>query len=163
MAFLGLIDTMFDFTREIAGETKEARVQRHVQALKRQAIGPYLMRRIRKTAAHYVTQTGVMTRFLPNYLRMRFGPPIPYTRRLDVYSYVYSSATWRYTLHPYSGPITMFAAIGREEYQRARWSRVAKGQLTVHEMPGAHFDMVEPPHSTVLAAKFDECLERIGA
>lgn len=163
VAFLGLIDTMFDFTREVAGETKEARVQRHMQALKSQAIGPYLIRRIRKTAAHYAANTSLMARFLPNYVRMRLRLPIPYTRRLDVYSYVYSSATRRYTLHPYSGPVTMFAAKGREEYQRARWSRVAKGELTVHEITGAHFEMVEPPHSTFLAAKFDESLARVDA
>lgn len=163
VAFLGLIDTMFDSTHEIAAETKEARVQRHMQALRSQAIGPYLMRRIRKTATYYVNRTGLMARFLPNYLRMRLGLPIPYTRRLDVYSYVYSSATRRYMLRPYIGPITMFAAKDRKEYQRVRWSRVAKGKLNVHEITGAHFEMVEPPHSTVLAAKFDECLERVDA
>ena len=50
--------------------------------------------------------------------------------------------------------LTVFSAKGRAEWHRKRWSSIAEGGLSVYEVAADHFDMVWPPHSTLLAEAF---------
>jgi thioesterase domain-containing protein len=64
----------------------------------------------------------------------------------------------RYTVPSYPGHIIVFCSAGRVEEQQARWSSIARSDLTVHENPGDHWNLVWPPHSTKLAGAIDQYL-----
>jgi thioesterase domain-containing protein len=53
----------------------------------------------------------------------------------------------------------MFSSAGNSERQRAHWGPLARGGLTVFEVPASHHDMVGPPYSKTLAEHFDACLD----
>jgi hypothetical protein len=61
----------------------------------------------------------------------------------------------------YTGHIMMFSSAGNSERQRAYWEPLARGGLTVLEVPAGHDDMVSPPHSKRLAEYFDACLDAV--
>jgi len=63
-----------------------------------------------------------------------------------------------YMPKPYSGHITMFSSAGNSERQKKDWTPLARGGLTVLEVPAEHNDMASPPHSKLLAEHFDACL-----
>ena len=67
-------------------------------------------------------------------------------------------AASRYPVEPYLGHIVVLCSAGRVEEQQARWSRIARGGVTVHENPGDHWNLVWPPHSTKLAEAIDQYL-----
>jgi hypothetical protein len=90
------------------------------------------------------------------------GRAVPHGQRRAFYQYAIGVAKRRYVVRSYSGSMAMFASIGKGEFQQARWSRVARGGLTMFEIPAGHAEMVLPPYSVMLAACFDECLERVS-
>jgi thioesterase domain-containing protein len=63
---------------------------------------------------------------------------------------------------PYPGHITTFSSEGNSKRQRENWSPLARGGLTVLEVPAGHIDMILPPHSKLLAEHFDACLELVN-
>jgi thioesterase domain-containing protein len=67
-----------------------------------------------------------------------------------------------YAPMPYPGHLTMFSSAGNAEKQKADWEPLARGGLTVHEMPAEHRYMIMPPHSKLLAEYFDRCLNTTG-
>jgi hypothetical protein len=52
----------------------------------------------------------------------------------------------------------MFSSEGNSEWQRSHWGPLARGGLTLLEVPAGHAPMVSPPHSKLLAEHFDVCL-----
>jgi hypothetical protein len=69
----------------------------------------------------------------------------------------------KYVAGPYAGHITLFASAGNSERQKECWGLVARGGLTVIEVPATHDDIVLPPYSRLLARHFDDCLEKASA
>jgi acyl-CoA synthetase (AMP-forming)/AMP-acid ligase II/thioesterase domain-containing protein/acyl carrier protein len=92
-------------------------------------------------------------------LWFRFGIPLPYEHRPAYYDWLCGRANRKYLPKPYAGHITMFSSKGNSGRQRACWGPLARGGLTVLEIPAGHDDMVLPPHSKLLAEYFDACLD----
>jgi len=96
-------------------------------------------------------------------LKLSLGQPIPYDQRTDWYDWVCRRASSAYVPKPYDGHITMFSSAGNSNRQKASWSALANGGLTILEMPATHDDMVLPPDSKLLAEHFDDCLAKANA
>ena len=92
-------------------------------------------------------------------LTLRLGGSIPHEHRPAHYDLLFGRASRNYVPKPYPGHITMFSSAGNSERQRANWGPLARGGLTVLEMPAGHDDMVLPPQSKLLAEHFDACLD----
>ena len=92
-------------------------------------------------------------------LGIRQGRSVPYDYRPIYYEWLCCWASRHYEPKPYPGHITMFSAAGKTERQRADWGPLARGCLTVLEVPAGHDDMVLPPYSKLLAEHFDACLD----
>jgi amino acid adenylation domain-containing protein len=92
-------------------------------------------------------------------LRIRLGGAIPHKYRFGYYNRLRHLASSNYVHKPYAGHVTMFSSAGKSEQQRAHWGPVARGGLTVLEVPASHEDMVLPPHSKFIAEHFDACLD----
>jgi amino acid adenylation domain-containing protein len=161
VAFVGLIDAIYDGQYQIAGESNGARVERHLRHLRGLRAPLYVAERSIKTLGYFARALREAIGELPNELRCRLGRPIPYSKRTAFYRQVFTQAGRRYRLKSYAGMLTMFSAKGRAEWHRKRWSSVAEGGLTIYEIAADHFDMVWPPHSTALAAAFDSALDDV--
>lgn len=73
-------------------------------------------------------------------------------RRLTAVLEANLQALHSYRPRPYDGPITLFAAREIQLPAATRgWSDLAKGGLTLHEVPGDHDSILEPPHLDHLA------------
>jgi acyl-CoA synthetase (AMP-forming)/AMP-acid ligase II/thioesterase domain-containing protein/acyl carrier protein len=92
-------------------------------------------------------------------LWLRTGHSIPYEYRRSYYIWLRRRASLTHVAKPYSGHITMFSSAGNSERQKARWAPLARGGLTVLEIPAEHDHMVNPPHSKFLAEHLDACLD----
>jgi amino acid adenylation domain-containing protein len=92
-------------------------------------------------------------------LWIRRGRPIPYRHRAAYYQWLCMRASLKHVTKPYPGHITMFSSAGGSERQTAHWGSLARGGLTVLEVPAGHMEMLEPPHSKLLAEHFDACLD----
>ena len=92
-------------------------------------------------------------------LRIRLGLSIPYEHRPTCYDRLCVRASRDYVPKPYPGHITMFSAVGNSGRQRANWEPLARGGLTVLEVPAGHDDMVLPPRCKLLAEHFDARLD----
>ena len=151
ISFLGLIDTgLHDASaQEGAPVSDAARLSRRVYDLFRKLrwIGPALLKR-----QHDL-------RMRQHDLRIRYGRSIPFEHRPTYYNWLCSRANLHYVAKPYPGRITMFSSVGNSEQQRASWGPLARGGLTIFEIPASHDDMVLPPHSKLLAEYFDACLD----
>jgi len=90
---------------------------------------------------------------------IRRGRAIPHKYRPAYYERLGVRANRRYVPKPYLGHITMFSSAGNSERQKAHWGPLARGGLTVLELPAEHDDMILPPHSKVLAEQFDAHLD----
>jgi len=160
VAFVGLIDTIYDGQYQIAGESTGARVERHLQQMRGLRAPLYVAERLTKTLRNFVRALRETVGEMPNELRCRLGRPVPYSKRASFYRQVFIRASHRYRLKSYAGKLTLFSAKGRAEWHRKRWSSVAEGGLSVYEIPADHFEIVWPPHSTQLAQHFDTALAR---
>jgi thioesterase domain-containing protein/acyl carrier protein len=95
-------------------------------------------------------------------LWIRQGRSIPYQHRAVYYQWLCKRADLKHVSKPYPGHIIIFgSAFGADssERHRARWAPLARGGLTVLEVPAGHLDIVLPPHSKLLAEHFDACLD----
>jgi acyl-CoA synthetase (AMP-forming)/AMP-acid ligase II/thioesterase domain-containing protein/acyl carrier protein len=92
-------------------------------------------------------------------LQFRHGRSIPDKQRFTYYQWLCRRASRRHVFNPYPGHMTMFSSAGNSEWQRDDWGPLARGGLTVLEVPAAHLDMMSPPHSKRLAQHFDACLD----
>jgi thioesterase domain-containing protein len=95
---------------------------------------------------------------IPNDLRIRLNRSVPLTQRPLYYDWLCTRANGVYVPKPYPGHITMFASEGNSERQKSHWGKIARGGMTVLEIPAGHDAMVLPPHSERLAEYFDACL-----
>ena len=158
VAFLGLIDTSLGGRYEFANEDAVARVGRHLRQMRSKSLLPYVSSRLHKTLSYYTSIAARTVGQLPNELRVLTGRPIPYGKRAEYYQHMFVTANRRYRTKAYDGAIVVFSAKGRSDWHRARWSSVAQRGFSVYEVPADHFDLVWPPHSTLLAQHFDAAL-----
>jgi amino acid adenylation domain-containing protein len=93
---------------------------------------------------------------------IRHGRSIPHEYRPAYYERLSVRANRSFVPKPYPNHITIFSSAGNSERQRAHWGPLARGGLTVLEVPAGHMDMVFPPHSKLLAEYFDACLADSG-
>jgi len=88
------------------------------------------------------------------------GEPLP-AELLNVKEANYL-ASRRYIARPYAGKVTLFMAAdkmkSKAQAMRDSWSVMALGGLDIHEVPGNHVTMIEPPHASVLAVTLQACL-----
>lgn len=161
VAFVGLIDTIYDGQYQIAGESRGARVERHLRQMRGLRAPLYVAVRLTKTLRYFGRALGETMSQWPNELRHRLGKPIPYLKRAPFYRQVFVRAGRRYRLKPYAGVLTVFSAKGRAQWHRKRWSSLAEGGLSIYEVPAGHFEMVWPPDSTLLAQHFDAALDAV--
>jgi thioesterase domain-containing protein len=154
VSFLGIIDTIL---HNVPAWVQEAmrlgRKVRHVHGFQEP-----LFRGLR-----YLLDRGLScmryTRNLVLDLWFRLGGSIPYKYWRTYYDWLRFRAGRAYAYKPYVGHITIFSSAGNSARQRASWEPLARGGLTVLEVPAAHNDMVLPPHSKLLAGHFDACLD----
>jgi thioesterase domain-containing protein/acyl carrier protein len=106
------------------------------------------------------TRNALWFRLLDHWLRL--GRSIPYEHRFAYYDWLCVRANRAYVARPYPGHITMFSSKGNSERKRADWALLARGGLTVLEVPAGHIDMILAPHSKLLAEYFDACLELVS-
>ena len=145
VSFLGLIDTgLRDTPQEEWSRMSAAAVR-----LSRRVYG--FFRKVR-----WIRNTLLM-RHLD--LRIQLGLSIPYEHRPAYYDRLCVRASRAYVPKPYPGHITMFSALGNSARQRATWEPLARGGLTVLEVPAGHDDMVLPPRCKLLAEYFDARLD----
>jgi|GEM_PF-1655307 len=145
VGFLGLVDTLRDVPAEGGSQAKK-RFGRNIYDFVAK------LRWIRHVAPKRIHD-----------LKVKLGYPIPHERRPDHYDWLCVRASRKYVAKPYAGHVTMFSSSGNTERQRDCWSPVARGGLTIIEMPATHDDIVLPPHSRLLASHFDDCLDKARA
>jgi amino acid adenylation domain-containing protein len=148
VSLLGLIDTVF---RNMPFEPRPQ--VRHIHGF--QDLLFRGMRSLRFRGLSFMRYT----RNLVLDLWIRQGRSIPYKHRSSYYVWLCSRASRHHVYKPYSGHITMFSSAGNSEQHRAQWTPLARGGLTVLEVPARHEHMVFPPHSKLLAEYFDSCLD----
>ena len=68
-----------------------------------------------------------------------------------------------YRIRPYSGDLHLFRAGDKrfflEDFEYLGWQPYVKGQLNVHEVPGDHLQLFDPPHGEALAHIFQKALD----
>jgi thioesterase domain-containing protein len=156
--FLGLIDTIFhDSSVEGSPLVSEAvRLSRKFRSA--HGFQDRLFRGLRFIRRKvYRSPNAVWVRLLD--LWVRLGRSIPHEHRLTYYDWLGARASRGNAPKPYPGHLTMFSSAGNSERQKAHWAPLARGGLTVLEVPAGHFDMAMPPHSKILAEQFDTCLD----
>jgi len=146
VSFLGLIDTILGDEGPPGWVSKAMQIGRHSQGFQ-----DLLFRETRLVRS--------IIRMRQFDLWVRQGRPVPYERQPDYYNWLYIRANRVHRATPYPGHITMFSSVGNSARQRAHWAPLARGGLTVLEMPADHDNMVLPPHSKLLAEYFDACLD----
>jgi thioesterase domain-containing protein/acyl carrier protein len=71
-----------------------------------------------------------------------------------------------YRLLPYPGRVTLFRAQRGSPRiladRQGGWGRVALGGIDVHEVPGTHLSMLEPPHVQALGSTLSRCLDGLA-
>jgi thioesterase domain-containing protein/acyl carrier protein len=154
VSFLGMIDTTFhEGWSWVSDAVRLSRKARRVQGLQ-----DLLVRGLRFIRWKVWPKVwAVWFRLLD--LWFRLGQSIPYEHRHPYYEWLCKRAGRGYVPKPYPSHITMFSSAGNSERQREHWGPLARGGLTVLEVPTGHNDMASPPHSKVLAEYFDACLD----
>jgi hypothetical protein len=84
---------------------------------------------------------------------------VPYEYRPVYHDRLCVWASRDYMPKSYPGHVTVFSSAGNSERHKAHWRALARGGLTVLEVPAEHSGMVLPPDSKLLAEPFDACLD----
>jgi hypothetical protein len=164
VSFLGLIDTVFRerlsflglIVRFFHGLPAWVRVNRKVRGVR--GLGELLFRG--PTNVLFVGLTCVRyIRHLILNLWFRPGRPIPHRYREPYYLWLRRWVSRNYVHKPYPGHITMFSSAGNSDRQTADWGALARGGLTVLEVPAPHHLMLAPPHCKLVAEHLDTCLD----
>jgi thioesterase domain-containing protein len=97
------------------------------------------------------------------YHRILYPPGLRNLRQMHTIGETHRWAHWSYKPKPYPGRIDLFVA--DESEKRASdpllgWSKVIKGELVVHSVPGTHGLMVKAPCVDVLAEKLQHILDQ---
>lgn len=70
-----------------------------------------------------------------------------------------------YQITPYDGEIHLFRAEKRQfwvdDFEYLGWSPFVKGEVHVHQVPGDHLYMFNPPHGPRFAAILQEALDEV--
>jgi thioesterase domain-containing protein len=163
VAFLGIIDAIRHVRKR---ETVAPRVGRHIRALHKRPLTEklsYFRKRGTKNLSYGLALVRLAaSKHLPKGIAKRLCPPPPYDLRPDLYSAIYTRAARSYAPQPYSGSIAVFSARGHSESHKRFWEPLARGGVSVMEIPAGHIEMVWPPYSALLGEGFDACLERVA-
>jgi thioesterase domain-containing protein len=84
-------------------------------------------------------------------------------RKMQTIGETHRWAHWSYKHVPYPGRIDLFVAAESEKHATdplLGWSKVARGGLAVHSVPGTHGLMVKAPCVDVLAEKLQHILDQ---
>ena len=84
-------------------------------------------------------------------------------RKMQTIGETHRWAHWSYKHVPYPGRIDLFVAAESEKHATdplLGWSKVAKGELVIHSVPGTHGLMVKAPCVDVLAEKLQHILDQ---
>jgi thioesterase domain-containing protein len=149
VSFLGLIDTFFHNTPAWVFEA--TRVSRNVRSV--HGFQNLVFRGVRYVVTHF--------KYRVLDLWIRLGRSVPYKQRRNYYNWFRIRTSYKYVHKSYLGHITMFSSAGNSELHKTSWQPLARGGLTVFEIPAGHDDMIAPPHSKLLAEHFDTCLDAI--
>ncbi len=154
VSFLGLIDTLFHhkFVERSPVLSEAARVS--VKARDVQGVQELL------TRGWGFIKWRVWCRLIDFWFRQ--GHSVPHKHQLSYYAWLCKRAKLYYTAKPYVGHMTIFSSAGNSEIQRAHWAPLARGGLTVLEVPATHADILLPGPSKILADQFDTCLDNSG-
>jgi acyl-CoA synthetase (AMP-forming)/AMP-acid ligase II/thioesterase domain-containing protein/acyl carrier protein len=154
VSFLGLIDTLLhDMPAWMSETARVSRKVRRVPSLQDLLFGGLSYTR------NLLRYTRNLMRIRALDLWLRTGRSIPYEYRRPYYDWLRRRASHSHVAKPYTSHITVFSSAGHSERQKARWAPLARGGLTVLEVPAEHDGMVSPPHSKLLAEYFDSCLD----
>jgi thioesterase domain-containing protein/acyl carrier protein len=149
VSFLGLIDTVLG--------------RKPIEARPRVSEAAYLGRKVRGVRSlRELLFRGLRYLYSRNLvldLRLRLGMSIPYEYRRTYYNWIRRPASRGYVLKPYPGHITILSSADNSQRQKEHWEPLARGGLTVLEVPVGHSEMVLPPYSKLLAEHFDACLD----
>jgi thioesterase domain-containing protein/acyl carrier protein len=180
VSFLGLIDTVSGVTPierwSYVSEAETARLIRKVQGVR--SLRELLFRGLRyarRRGLYYIRHKLNYTERTLNYIQhmnyrarirgpildlwCRLGRSIPSKYRPTYWRWLTYRANRAYVLKPYPGHITFFSSAGNSERRREHWGPLALGGLTVFEVPAGHSEMIQPPHSKLVAEYFDACLD----
>jgi amino acid adenylation domain-containing protein len=84
----------------------------------------------------------------------------------ETYTFQVHQQAWeRYNFQPYPGSITLFRTdqnyqAGLHLYPLLGWENLVTGSIELHDIPGAHSNLLDEPHVQVLADQLKHCLER---
>lgn len=74
-------------------------------------------------------------------------------------------AFYKYRIQPYNGKIHLFRAKERRFYMNDQeflgWKPYINGNIMIHEVPGDHLTLFDPPNGKVFAEIFQRCLDDI--
>jgi hypothetical protein len=91
-------------------------------------------------------------------LQAAVGGSWPTDRVMAAHEYAISN----YVPRPYAGPVVLFRVrtmlLFRAGDPLMGWDRLAQGGVEVRIVPGAHYNILEPPHVAMLAAYLRETL-----
>lgn len=94
-------------------------------------------------------------------LRPDVDTPKEARQLFEVYR-AHRTAILNYTLSPYDGPVVLFKAelnhLPDSPEGDLGWGRLARGGLTIHEIPGTHFQLLQEPNVRLLAAALESHL-----
>jgi len=74
-------------------------------------------------------------------------------------------AHWTYRPRPIATPIELFVAensTAKAAPDRLGWGRWTNGAIRIHRLPGSHAELVKPPIVDDLAARLQQCIDRVG-
>jgi len=74
-------------------------------------------------------------------------------------------AHWTYRPRPIATPIELFVAensTAKAAPDRLGWGRWTNSAIRIHRLPGSHAELVKPPIVDDLAARLQQCIDRVG-
>jgi len=89
----------------------------------------------------------------------RLGVSIPVSMRSRYILEVYRKAGRGYKPQSYRGNVVLFLGENYSQNLRRRWFDLCGGNLTIHEIPGDHTNVLEDPSLASLAKKLNPCLD----
>ena len=71
-----------------------------------------------------------------------------------------------YTITPYDGKIHLFRAKSQrfflDDFEYLGWQPYARGGVEIHEVPGDHLTLFDPPHGAAFAQILQDCLNDLA-
>jgi len=72
----------------------------------------------------------------------------------------YADVARTYRVSPFSGDMDIFLSKSAPPHWVASWKRLVRGSVRFHPVPGAHFEILQQPHLSVLVQELQSALRR---